>query len=217
MIKCAIFDLDGTLLDTITTITYYANLVLNKEGIREISEEECKYFVGNGAKKLIDRIMESREIKDDCVALRVYEDYNCEYNSNTLYLTEPYEGIRELLIALKDKGIKMAVLSNKPDLATKSIIPSFFPDTFSIVRGGKDGVPLKPAPDGVFEICKDLGVSEDEIMYVGDTNVDMKTGKNAGAGITVGVSWGFRTRDELVSSGADVIVDKPLEILNLLK
>ena len=93
MIKCAIFDLDGTLLDTITTITYHANLVLKKEGIREISEEECKYFVGNGAKKLIDRIMESREIKDDCVALRVYEDYNREYNSNTLYLTKPYGGI----------------------------------------------------------------------------------------------------------------------------
>ena len=111
----------------------------------------------------------------------------------------------------------MAVLSNKPNQTTVNIIPAFFPDTFSIVRGGKDGVPLKPAPDGVFEICKELGVLESEIMYIGDTNVDMQTGKNAGAGITVGVSWGFRTRDELVSSGADVIVDKPLEILNLLK
>ena len=216
MIKYAVFDLDGTLLDTITTITYYVNLVLADEGIREISEDECKYFVGNGAKCLIDRVMKSRGITDKDRISRVYGAYNLEYNRDTLYLTEPYAGIRELLAVLCDKGIKMAVLSNKPDETTRNIIPAFFPDTFDIVHGGRDDVALKPSPDGVFEICKELCVSADEIMYIGDTNVDMQTGKNAGAGLTVGVSWGFRTRDELLSSGADVIVDTPIEILSYL-
>lgn len=216
MIRCAIFDLDGTLLDTITTITHYVNLVLDRHGIPVISEDECKYFVGNGARKLIDRVMESRKITDSDTALRVYEEYNREYNADTLYLTKPYDGIKELLLALKERKISLAVLSNKPDEATKDIIPAFFPNTFAIVHGGRDGIMLKPAPDGVLEILDELGASPDELMYVGDTNVDMFTGKNAGARMTVGVSWGFRTREELKESGADVIVDTPSEIINLL-
>ena len=216
MIKYAIFDLDGTLLDTITTITYYINLVLRREGIREISEYECKYFVGNGSRTLIKRVMESRGITDDETTHRVWAEYNREYNLNTLYLTEPYDGIRELLCALKERNIKLAVLSNKPDDTTGDIIPSFFPDTFDIVHGGRDGIALKPSPEGVFEIYKEMGASPEETIYIGDTNVDMQTGKNAGAKITIGVLWGFRTRDELVSAGADIIVERPLEILSLL-
>ena len=217
MIKCAIFDLDGTLLNTLTTITHYVNLVISRYGIREISEEECKYFVGNGAKTLIDRTAASRGINNKELISRILEEYNREYNNNTLYLTKPYEGICELLSSLKDKGIKLAVLSNKPDGTAKNIIPAFFPDTFATVHGGREGIPLKPAPDGVFEIYKEFGASSEEIIYVGDTNVDMQTGKNAGAALTVGVSWGFRPREELISSGADVVIDKPCELLNFLK
>ena len=216
MIRCAIFDLDGTLLDTVTTITHYVNLVLDRHGIPAISEDECKYFVGNGARKLIERVMESRKITDGNTELSVYEEYNREYNSDTLYLTNPYEGIEELLISLKNKGVTLAVLSNKPDEATRDIIPAFFPNTFSVVHGGRDGIMLKPAPDGVLEILNEIGAAPDELMYIGDTNVDMLTGKNSGARLTVGVSWGFRTREELESSGADVIVDSPSEIINLL-
>lgn len=216
MIKYAIFDLDGTLLDTIKTITYYVNLVLRRENIPEISEEECKYFVGNGAKALIKRALESRGISDSAVLFRVYEEYNREYNLDTLYLTEPYEEIRELLRSLKERGIELAVLSNKPDFATKSIISAFFPGAFSVVHGGRDGIPLKPEPNGVFEICKELSADISEAIYVGDTNVDMQTGKRAGAKKTVGVSWGFRSREELLEYGADIIVDRPLEILNCL-
>ena len=217
MIKYAVFDLDGTLLDTITTITHYVNLVLRRYNIREISEDECKYFVGNGAKTLIDRAAASRAVTDKELICRIFSEYNEEYNKDTLYLTKPYDGIPELLAALKDRKIKLSVLSNKPDDTTRNIIPAFFPDIFAVVRGGREGTPLKPAPDGVLEILKELGAPSDEVMYIGDTNVDMQTGRNAGAGITVGVSWGFRERDELVSSGADVIVDNPCEILNLLK
>ena len=216
MIKYAIFDLDGTLLDTLTTITYYVNLVLRRGGIREISEEECKYFVGNGAKTLIKRTLESREIFDEDLSFRVWKEYNREYNLNTLYLTEPYEEIRELLSLLRDKGVKLAVLSNKPDDTTRNIIPSFFPDTFDVVHGGREGIMLKPSPDGVFEIYREMGALPEETIYIGDTNVDMQTGKSAGAKVTVGVSWGFRTKDELIDAGADVVVDRPLEILNLI-
>ena len=217
MIKYAIFDLDGTLLDTITTITYYVNLVLRRYNIREISEDECKYFVGNGAKTLIDRVAASREVTDKELICRIFSEYNEEYNKDTLYLTKPYDGIPELLAALKERKIQLSVLSNKPDDTTRNIIPSFFPGVFTVVRGGREGTPLKPMPDGVLEILKDLGAESDEVMYIGDTNVDMQTGKNAGAGITVGVSWGFREREELIESGADVIVDNPCEIINLLK
>lgn len=217
MIKYAIFDLDGTLLDTVTTITYYVNLVLKRYGIREISEDECKYFVGNGAKTLIDRATASRGVTDVELISKIYTEYNEEYNRNTLYLTKAYEGIPELLSALSDNGIKLAVLSNKPDDTTRNIIPSFFGDAFTVVHGGRDGIPLKPAPDGVFEIYRELGASADEVMYIGDTGVDMQTGNNAAAKITVGVLWGFRKRDELESSGADVIVESPEEILNLIK
>ncbi len=217
MIKYVIFDLDGTLLDTCTTITHYINLVLRREGIREISENECKYFVGNGTKNLIKRVMDSRGITDEETYLRVLKEYNREYNLNTIYLTKPYAEIPELLSALKEKNVRLAVLSNKPDDTTSNIIPSFFPGTFEVVHGGRDGVQLKPSPEGVFEIYKELGASADEVIYVGDTGVDMQTGKAAGAKLTAGVLWGFRTRDELLASGADVLVESPLEILELIK
>lgn len=216
MIKYAIFDLDGTLLDTIKTITYYVNLVLRRENIREITEDECKYFVGNGAKTLIKRALESRNVFDSEVFCRVYEEYNREYNLNTLYLTKPYENIPELIYELKKRNVSLAVLSNKPDFATKDVIKAFFPCDFAVVHGGREGIPLKPEPDGVFEICKELSADISEAIYVGDTNVDMQTGKRAGAKKTVGVSWGFRTREELMEYGADIIVDSPLEILEHL-
>ena len=216
MIKCAIFDLDGTLLDTITTITYYVNRALSQNDIPEITEDECKYFIGNGARLLIKRSLEKSGNYTEEGFAKVYGEYSEMYNANTLYLTEPYEGIAELISALRERGIRLAVLSNKPDDTTKAIIPCFFGDAFDLVLGGRDGIPLKPAPDAFFEICEELSVSRDEVIYLGDTGVDMLTGKGAGAALTVGVSWGFRTKEELTESGADVIVDSPLEVLSLL-
>ena len=216
MIKCAIFDLDGTLLDTITTITYYVNRALSQNDIPEITEDECKYFIGNGARLLIKRSLEKSGSFTEEHFKKVYGEYSDMYNADTLYLTSPYDGIAELISALRERGIRLAVLSNKPDETTKAIIPCFFGDSFDLVYGGREGIPLKPAPDAFFEICEELSVSRDEVIYLGDTSVDMLTGKGAGAALTVGVSWGFRTKEELSESGADVIVDSPLEVLSLL-
>ena len=216
MIKCCIFDLDGTILDTITTITHFVNATVERYGVRPITEEECKYFAGNGARLLITRTLESRGIFDKELLERILKEYNAAYDADPLYLTSPFEKIKDMLASLKEIGVKLAVLSNKPDETTKAIIPCFFGDSFDLVYGGREGIPLKPAPDAFFEICEELSVSRDEVIYLGDTGVDMLTGKGAGAALTVGVSWGFRTKDELTESGADVIVDSPLEVLSLL-
>ena len=213
MIKCCVFDLDGTLLDTIATITYYVNLVFSKRNIEKITEHECKYFVGSGAKLLISRALKSRGIEDEKLAAEILGEYSAAYSADTLYLTEPYADIEEMLSLLAEKGIKLAVLSNKPDVHTKDLVAKFFPSVFKTVQGAAAGVALKPSPDALFAIFARLSVSPREVLYIGDSEVDMQTGRNAGAGKTVGVSWGFRTREELIESGADVICDSPLEIL----
>ncbi|MBQ7332815.1 MAG: HAD family hydrolase [Clostridia bacterium] len=214
MIKACIFDMDGTVLDTIGTITYYVNITLRKFGIREISEDECKKFVGNGAKILIERTLKSRGILDAELLSSVLESYNSAYDENPTYLTAPYEEILDLLSALKSRGIKIGIVSNKPDFLTRPLSERFFGTLIDLAVGGKEGVPLKPAPDSVLGMLKDFGVSPTECAYIGDTGVDMKTGKNAGAVLTVGVLWGFRTTLELLESGADVLVDRPLKILD---
>ena len=214
MIKCCIFDLDGTILDTITTITYYVNLILEKNGIEPITEDECKYFAGNGARLLIERSLNSKGIYDEERIARILREYVDAYDLEPLYLTEPFEGISELLFSLKSHGIKLAVLSNKPDTAVKSIIEHFFGDIFDDAAGGKDGVPLKPDPTAARGILERLGLSECETAWIGDTSTDIETGKNLGAALSFGVLWGFRKRDELERAGADRIVSHPSEILS---
>lgn len=214
MIKFCIFDLDGTLFNTLTTITHYVNLTLSRHGIASITESECSSFIGHGAKFLIRRALSSKGIEDDELAYSLLAEYNAAYNGNTLYLTEPYEKIPELLGALKERGIRLGVLSNKPDETTNIIINSFFPGVFDDVRGGREGVALKPMPDAVLMMMRDARISADEVMYIGDTGVDIETGKAAGVKLTVGVSWGFRTKEELVSCGADIVADSPLDILS---
>ncbi len=216
MIKAAVFDLDGTLLNTITTIAYYGNKALSAHGLVTFSENDYKYFVGDGAKKLILRMLEEQNACTQEFFLPVYTLYNEIYDSAPTYLTEPYEGIKELISTLKSMDLKLAVLSNKPDFAVKSNIKEFFGDGFDIVCGGKEGVKLKPEPDALFAILSELNVCADECIYIGDTSVDMKTGKAAGA-LTVGVLWGFRDMEELINSGADITVSTPQEIIDIIK
>lgn len=213
MIKFCIFDLDGTLFNTLTTITHYVNIVLTRHGIPAISEEECCSFIGHGARHLIRCALRSQDVADEQLAAELLDEYNAEYNANTLYLTEPYRGIPELLQGLKGEGVRLGVLSNKPDATTNIIINSFFPSLFDDVRGGRDGVPLKPAPDAVLSMIEDSGLAADSVMYIGDTPVDIRTGRSARVGLTVGVGWGFRTRAELADEGADIIADTPADIL----
>ena len=214
-IKCAVFDLDGTLLNTIKTINYYLNRALSTYGLGSVSEEDTMRFVGDGATKLIERALD-RVGADSSLIDGVYKTYNEAYNSSPYYLTQVYEGIPELLSALKGKGIRLAVLSNKPDFAVKATIGKFLPDTFDIVRGGVDGVPLKPSPDALFEILREFGYTPDETAYIGDSEPDVLTAQNAGIKNGIFVTYGFRTADQLRSVGAEILVHKAFDIIDYI-
>lgn len=214
MIKCCIFDLDGTLLDTINSIAYYVNKTFKNHGIDPVSADECKYFAGNGAKALVKRALESKGSFDEESFPSLLKEYKDAYDSAPTYLTEPFSGIRELLNSLKERGVKLAVLSNKPDFATKSIVKHFFGDTFDFVQGGIDGVALKPDPKASLDILSAFNVKPRQTAFVGDTSTDIETGKNMGAKLSIGVLWGFRPESELKASGADVIASRPEEILS---
>jgi len=216
MIKACIFDMDGTVSNTINSIAYFANNALNKAGLPSIETEVYKKIVGNGAKILVERML-----KTVCADKSYYEEvayeYNTKYDNDFLYLTEPYEGIMDMLKALKDMGIKIAILSNKPHETAIKVSSALFGDALvDICYGGRDGIALKPDPAGVYEIMNDFGVTKEECLYIGDTATDMKTGKGADL-YTIGVLWGFRDREELESSGADAIISHPSEIVNIAK
>lgn len=215
IVKCVVFDLDGTLLNTIKTINYYLNQAMTYCGLDILSEKDTMRFVGNGASKLVERAI-NRVGADRSVFDSVFAAYNERYNSDPYYLTEIYEGIVELLSELKNKGIKLAVLSNKPDYATALATRRFFPDIFDIIRGGREGVALKPEPDSLLEIMSELNIGRDEIAYVGDSEVDVITAQNAEISNGIFVTWGFRTREKLIDSGASLLVDKPREIIDII-
>ena len=216
MVKLCIFDLDGTLLNTINTIAYYANNALEKHGVAPIAVERYKYLVGKGAKNLIHAALRERDCDNDALFEAVFADYNVAYNANVTYLTAPYDGIVHLLETLREKKIRAAIVSNKPDFATKAVVREILGDgCFDFVTGQVEGVPIKPDPTAVLNIIERFGVDRSECIYVGDTSTDMKTGKNAGL-YTAGVLWGFRDRDELEESGADVIVAHPDELLSCI-
>ncbi len=211
MIKACIFDLDGTLLNTIPTISYYCNLTLEHFGFEPIEEKKYNYFAGNGAKLLIERTLAHAGADLEKYFEKAFEYYNCEYNKNTTRGTKPFKGICELLDEMKRRGIKTFVLSNKPDFAAKSVIDSFLGDKIDATYGATQGVALKPSTEGLEKIMKEYSVSKSECLYIGDTDVDMQTGKNAGL-FTIGVLWGFRDEEELMANGADLIVSNPVEI-----
>lgn len=213
--KAVIFDLDGTLLNTIGTICYYGNKALSAFGFAEATEEEYKYFVGNGAVRLIERALgkSGKWTKEDFY--NVYNYYNEIYNAEPLYLTKTFPGIDTCLKALKSKGILIGVLSNKPDEAVRGVVENFFEGLFDCVSGSKDGVPLKPDPTAAENMLIKLGADKSSSAFVGDSGVDMLTG-NAAHLHTIGVNWGFRTEDELKKAGAEHIVSSPDEILKLV-
>ena len=214
MKKGCIFDLDGTLLDTIHTIAMYGNRALAQYGLSAIDVETYKILVGNGAKNLVHRML-VQVGADDAMFDEVFATYDAMYMAAPLEITKPYDGILDLLAALGEREIQTAVLSNKQHHVTSEIVPKFFGDSFSVCLGQREGVAIKPDPVGVFKILDGWGIDAADCLYVGDTGTDMQTGKNAGA-FTVGVTWGFRKKEELLENGADAIVDHPMDIISLL-
>ena len=216
MIRCCIFDLDGTLLDTLPTIKYHLNSNLAAYGLPPATDEDTKIYIGDGAYQLIYRAFTARGVSDPDVIAKALIEYKAAYDASPYYLTTVYDGIEELLDGLTVSGVTLAVLSNKPDLAAGLVVDRFLPDRFVLVRGGRDGVALKPDPAAALDMLAELGFSPDECAFVGDTSVDITTGGNMGAALSLGVLWGFRDRAELADAGADIIVEKACDILDAI-
>jgi len=210
MTDTILFDLDGTLLNTLEDIADGVNYALRKLNFPERTLDEIKYFIGNGVVKLIDRAVPS-DTTAACLALNK-EYYSAHVNSKT----QPYEGIMPLLKDLKEKGYKVAVISNKYDSAVKDLCKLYFSDYVTVAVGNRAGVPTKPAPDSVFTALEELGSTQSQAVFVGDSDVDVHTGHNAGLKC-IGVSWGFRGREFLEKEGADTVIDHPKEFLTALE
>ncbi len=209
-----IFDLDGTLLNTIADLAAAANYALEQAGYPTHSSEAYPYFVGNGVSKLLERVLpEDMRSAENVEKLRVYfKEY---YGANMTRHTRPYEGIQDLLSALRERGINVAVASNKYQTAVDKLVRHYFPTIeWAAIEGQKEGVPVKPDPSIVFEILSKCPTPKSQVLYVGDSGVDMDTARRAGV-TSIGVTWGFRPEKELRSHFADNIVSAPQQILEL--
>ncbi|MBQ3962154.1 MAG: HAD family hydrolase [Erysipelotrichaceae bacterium] len=215
MKKGVIFDLDGTTLYTLTDITTSFNAALKEFGFPQKSEDEIRMGVGMGFRILVDNIVpkDTDEKKKDAIALR----YKEIYSSNYYIHTRPYEGMRETLEKLRDLGVKMAVNSNKSDIFVKDLIARNFPGIeFVDVTGSIEGVALKPDPQAARMILDKMGIDASQAAYIGDSDIDMKTGVNAGM-LTIGCLWGYRDEKVLKEAGAMALAEKPEDILKLIK
>lgn len=213
--KLMIFDLDGTLLDTIGDFAACCDHVLAARGLPRHTYEEYCGFVGNGVMRLVERAL-PEELRTPETVAAVRADFVAYYTENIDRFTRPYEGIPELLRELVQRGIRLAVASNKFQIGTEKLVRIYFPSIrFDAVFGQRPGVPLKPDPQVVQEILADTGAAFGAVLYAGDSGVDMDTARAAGVR-SVGVTWGFRDRAELYEHGADHVVDRPGEILDLL-
>lgn len=212
MKKAVIFDLDGTLINSLPDISAAMNRSLEKAGLPTHEENAYKYKVGNGVVKLAERSVGDRIDCLDAVLDAYREDYaqNCRVNSYV------YKGIEEMLQGLLEKGLHICVLTNKDNADAQRVISYYFPHIpFDLIRGRVPDVPLKPDPAGALLIAEALGLSPEECWYVGDTSMDMNCGNSAGME-TVGVLWGFRPREELAAGGACRIIAEPGELLSLV-
>lgn len=213
--KAALFDLDGTLLDTIDDLTDSVNSVLKEWGLPTHNRETFKLYVGDGVKTLITRSLPEDMRTKERIAegvTKMRSEYSTRWNNKT----RPYEGIADMLDGLTAKGIQLTVLSNKPDEFTKKIVASYFPKwEFDIVLGGREGVALKPDPSTALEIASSLHLPPSDFIYLGDTHTDMETALSAGM-YPIGVLWGFRGAEELRSSGAKTLIAHPKELTGLL-
>jgi phosphoglycolate phosphatase len=213
MYKAVIFDLDGTLLDTLPSLAYACNSVLESLGHPQHELDDYRLMVGKGIPNLVWQMLP--EACRETQHAEALKQYYISYEQNLFYELAPYPAIPDLLTSLHERGIKLAVLSNKVQEYSEQLIRSFFPGIFDCILGDSKDYPLKPDPASATAIAASLGLDNSEILFVGDSNVDMMTAKNAGM-TACGVSWGFRSREELQAAGADHIVEKAEDILELL-
>jgi phosphoglycolate phosphatase len=213
MKKAVIFDLDGTLADTIEDLANATNRMLSRRGLPTHDLAQYKLMVGDGFRNLVTRALPENLRSDDYIELARAEAA-ADYALRCLERSAPYPGMKELIAALAAKGIAFAVLSNKPDALTKKVIAGLFPrDRFAFVRGETPGFPRKPDPASALDLCARMGASPDETLYLGDSGVDMKTAKAAGF-FALGALWGFRGEKELSEAGADALLHSPLDLLH---
>ena len=212
MNKVFIFDLDGTLLNTLGDLAVSVNYALRIHGMPEHSIDDVRRFVGNGVRKLMERAVPDGVSNLDFEA--AFSTFRQYYMAHSLDTTKPYDGIPEVLEALKAKGCRLAVVSNKMMAATQALCSHFFPDTIEVAIGEDEihGIRKKPAPDTVFAAFQSLGVEKDNAVYVGDSDVDIQTAANAGLPC-ISVLWGFRDRDFLIQHGAKTFISAPSELL----
>ena len=213
--KAVIFDLDGTLLNTLDDLADSMNRILAEHGWPVHPVSSYRYFVGNGAEKLVERTLPDHERSPEMVkqCLREFIEH---YRLNWDVRTAPYPGIPALIDELHGQGIRMAILSNKIHAFTLKCVERFLPvKKFAVIAGEKTGIPRKPDPAGAIRIAEEMGLSSADILYVGDTSIDMKTGARANMA-TVGVLWGFRDRTELEDNGADHIIERPEQLLAIM-
>lgn len=213
MYKLVIFDLDGTLINSLEDLGTAINVSLKKMGLPTHNMDKFNYFVGNGIKKLCERAVGEHQDRVE----ELYNLFSEYYDSHYAVYTKPYPNIEELLKYLKQNGTKIAVASNKAENFAIKIVCELFPNIqFDCIKGQIETRDKKPSPDIIFEIMKELGVSKEETLMVGDSNVDIQTAKNSGLK-SVGCLWGFRDYEELYQAGADHIIINPLEIIDIIK
>lgn len=212
--QLVIFDLDGTILDTLQDLYLSVNHALQQNQLPSRSIQEIRQFVGNGIRKLIERSV-PEELSDLSRIDQVHRDFKAHYQAHCADHTAPYGQIPEIIRTLRDAGIRTAVVSNKADSAVQSLCETYFPGLFDSIAGEKNGIRRKPAPDSVLAVLEDLRIAPEHAVYVGDSDVDIETAQNAGIPC-ISVTWGFRDPDFLREHHVQTLITEPAELLGLL-
>jgi phosphoglycolate phosphatase len=211
MYKLLIFDMDGTILNTLEDLADATNYALSENNLPGRSIDEIRFFVGNGIGKLIERAVP--EGTDKALTEKVFSTFMPYYSEHCADKTRAYDGVCDVISEVRKCGYLTAVVSNKADPAVQTLCKDYFPDMFDYAVGEKEGARRKPYPDSVYDVLEKLGIEKKDAVYIGDSDVDVQTARNSGLDV-IGVSWGFRGRKLLESYGADCIIDKPEELLD---
>lgn len=213
MYKAVLFDLDGTILNTLDDLFYSTNYALEQYNLKTRTYEEIRCFVGNGVRVLIEKAVGENNLQLTDLVIEKFKEH---YQVHSKDHIKEYKGIKELLDNLKNKGVKLAVVTNKFNIAAQDIINKHFPNIFDVVLGESSNLRRKPYPDMCEYVLKELGIDAIDALYVGDSDVDILTAHNANLKC-ISCSWGFKTKNELIGYNANIIIDKPSELLNYLK